>query len=416
MLGNVDFGSAIWMLVGAAVLGPSVAVMLAMRDRQRLVSRLGNLEDVLRRMRASDPASQFDDRSDETPLKLSRERLVLTNLLDRFPEVTQKFVEVETLDGLGSSMLSAFERILDCKHGVAFVREDDELRLVAHDGLGEKELYPHMRIRMGEGRVGYAAQKCLILRPDDFGTLEPKNRVHVEQTRLFQREFDFYIPMVHGGQALGCVAVGGMKKVIQKARSVSMALANLGALVITNIQRAGEIRALSETDPLTRLSNRRHCYAQLEDRLTRRNAAPFAVFLFDIDHFKRINDQYGHALGDEVLVQVADAARNFVHVDEGEFACRFGGEEFLCVLNCEDLPSLTARLEAFRQAVAQQRIDPSDPATSGTVMVSGGVSFCPAERENADSLIQLADNRLYAAKAAGRNRVFIETTPREMVP
>ncbi|MHC4338742.1 MAG: hypothetical protein ACYSX0_00830, partial [Planctomycetota bacterium] len=83
MLGNVDIQYAIWALVAAAVLGPTVAVMIAVRDRQRLVVRLGNLEDVLRRMRASDPASQFDERPDETPLKLSRERLVLTNLLDR---------------------------------------------------------------------------------------------------------------------------------------------------------------------------------------------------------------------------------------------------------------------------------------------------------------------------------------------
>ncbi|MHC4934523.1 MAG: GGDEF domain-containing protein, partial [Planctomycetota bacterium] len=327
----------------------------------------------------SDPASQFDERPDETPLKLSRERLVLTNLLDRFPEVTQKFVVVETEDDLGLCLLSSFERILDCSHGVAFVREEDDLRLVAHDGLQDAECYTNMRMRMGEGRVGYAAQKCLILRPDDFDALDDETRIHVEETRALQREFDFYVPLVHRGRALGCVAVGGMKKVVQKATSVSMALANLGALVLTNIQRADVIRALSETDPLTRLSNRRHCYAQLEERLKERNASPFAVFLFDIDHFKRINDEHGHAIGDEVLVQVAEVTRHFVHDDEGEFACRFGGEEFLCVLNCQDLPSLTARLEAFRQAVGRIPVDPGDPAPGRTVRVSGGVSFCLIE-------------------------------------
>ncbi|MDH3591932.1 MAG: hypothetical protein OER88_08645, partial [Planctomycetota bacterium] len=118
MLANTDIG--IWALVAAAVLGPTVAVLLALRHRQRLVGRLSNLEDVLRRLRTADPNSPFDER-EETSLALSRERLVLTNLLDRFPEVTQKFVNVETLEALGACVLSAFERVLDCEYGVAFV-------------------------------------------------------------------------------------------------------------------------------------------------------------------------------------------------------------------------------------------------------------------------------------------------------
>ena len=69
---------AMWALVGAAVLGPTLAVMISLRDRNRLTNRLSNLEDVLRRMRPSDPAGQFDDRGDETSLELSRERIVLT--------------------------------------------------------------------------------------------------------------------------------------------------------------------------------------------------------------------------------------------------------------------------------------------------------------------------------------------------
>jgi diguanylate cyclase (GGDEF)-like protein len=265
---------------------------------------------------------------------------------------------------------------------------------------------------MGAGRIGYAAAKCLVLRPNDFETLDDRNRVHVEKTRAFQREFDFYIPMVHHGRALGCVAVGGMKKVVQKSHSVCMALANLGALVITNIQRADEIRALSRTDPLTKLANRRHCYEQLDGRLQRRNQAPFAVFLLDIDHFKAINDEYGHAVGDEVLVRVAQVTQGFVHPEEGEFACRFGGEEFLCVLNCEDLPSLAARLESFRHSVSQVKIDLEDGRTR-PVNISGGVSFCPAEREDPDGLIRLADDRLYAAKDAGRDRIFFELSQKE---
>jgi len=400
---------AMWALVAAAVLGPLLAILVAMRDRQRLMARFLNLEDVLRRLRAGDPNGLFGERPDETPLQLSRERLVLQSLLDRFPEVTQKFVVVSTLGELGQVLLSAFERILETAYGAVFIRDGETLRLTSRAGIEESECPTALEIPVGRDRIGYAAQKCLILKPGDFATLEARDRVDVEESRLLKREFDFYVPLVHRGQALGCVAVGGMKKVVQKAHSVCMALANLGALVITNIQRANEIRELSEEDPLTKLSNRRHAYQRLGERLMLRNTSPFALFLFDIDHFKQINDQHGHAVGDAVLVALAEETRRFVRPEEGEFACRFGGEEFLCVLGCDDVPSLAARIEAFRIAVSRVRIRLEDGSEGPKVRVSGGVGFCPAEEEDADRLIRLADQRLYAAKESGRDRVLLET-------
>jgi len=412
MIAAFNSGIAIWGLVAAAVLGPLIAVMMAMRDRHRLVLRMGNLEDVLRRMRGSD--TPFDDRSDESPLQLSRERLVLTTLLDRFPEVTQQFVSVKRIDELGQCILSACERILGCDHGIAFIRDGEELHAVAQMGLPEGECPHGFVVPLDADRIGYAARKCLILRPGDFATLDHDVSADIERSRLLDRDFDFYIPLVHDSDAIGCLAIGGMKKVVQKAHTVCMALANLGAVVMTNLQRAAEIRALSETDPLTRLSNRRHCYAQIEARLTVRQTAPFALFLFDIDHFKRINDAFGHHVGDQVLVEVADVAREFVRREEGEFACRFGGEEFLCVLNCEDLPSLAARLETFRGEVGRIRAEVAQRAESFAVRISGGVAFCPAERDDADSLIRLADDRLYAAKEHGRNRILFEAARREV--
>ena len=208
------------------------------------------------------------------------------------------------------------------------------------------------------------------------------------------------------------MAIGGIRRPVQKAHTVSLALANLGALVLTNINRAEEIRKLSQTDPLTQLSNRRHFYAQLDERLNRRNATPFALFLFDIDHFKVINDEHGHHMGDEVLVQVADVAKAFVREDAGEFACRFGGEEFICVVNAEERESLEERLDQFRESIGEVRVAGNDQ----TVRISGGVAFCPTERAEADPLIQLADERLYAAKEAGRDRIYFDLEARKAQP
>jgi diguanylate cyclase (GGDEF)-like protein len=395
-----------WGAIGLAVFAPVAVFLVSLRDRRRLVERLRTLEEVLRRIRSADPGDHFDDPTKETPLQLSRERLVLQNMLDRFPEITQKFVLVETIPELCKVLLEAFNRVLGTSHGVVFVREGDSLRLEARAGLEDRECPADLAIPVGEGRLGYVAQKCLILRPGDFAALEGGARAIVEPEHTVRREFDFYVPMVHRGRGIGIVAVGGMRRVVQKAHSVCMAVANLGSLVLTNIQRANEIRVLSEEDPLTGLSNRRHCYELLGARLQRRAQAPFALFLFDIDHFKRINDDHGHAVGDEVLKRVAREAKRLVRPEDREFACRFGGEEFLCVLGCSDVPSLAARLEAFREGIAA-----IDVAGAG-VKVSGGVAFCPAEEEDADALIGLADFRLYAAKESGRDRIVFESSPR----
>jgi len=405
MHGWIELQFLIWGALGAAIFAPIVSALIALRDRRRLNERIKALEEVLRRMRTADPGDQFGDGAGETSLQLSRERLILQNMLDRFPEITQKFVLVETIPELSTVLLSSFNRVLGTVHGVVFVREGDRLVLTARAGLKDEDCPGELALPVGAGRIGHAVEKCLILRASDFAGLEQKGRPYVRPERDVAREFDLYVPMVHRGVAIGLVAVGGMRRVVQKAHSVSMAVANLGSLVLTNILRANEIRVLSEEDPLTGLSNRRHCYELLTERMRTRATQPFALFLFDIDHFKRVNDQFGHAIGDVVLRKVAEAAKALVRPQDREFACRFGGEEFLCVLNCSDVPSLAARLEEFRQALSAIEVQ----GVAGGVKLSGGVAFCPAEEEDSDALIGLADSRLYAAKEAGRDRILFES-------
>ncbi len=313
---------------------------------------------------------------------------------------------VEDVEELCRVQLSAFKNVLGTTYGAVFVRDGDQLNLMAQTGL-EGEDMPDS-IRIGEGRIGYSALKCLILRPGEFATLDTDVRLAVENSREVAAEFDFYVPLVYRGDAIGCVAVGGMSRVIQKAHSVCMALANLGSVVLTNIERANKIRILSEEDPLTRLSNRRHCMELLAERLKTRNEQPFALLLFDVDHFKLINDRHGHGVGDDVLRLIADTARELVDESSGEFACRFGGDEHLCVLNVGDISDLALRVEAFRESVKAIEVRTADDKEPASVHITGGVSFCPAEEVEIDALIALADGRLYSAKEAGRDRIVFE--------
>lgn len=146
-------------------------------------------------------------------------------------------------------------------------------------------------------------------------------------------------------------------------------------------------------DPLTGLANRRALADALEQALA--GTAALCVALADIDHFKAVNDTHGHAVGDEVLVRVASSLR--VANGEAGLLARYGGEEFALVLPGMDLDAARRHCEALRRAVALA-------STSLPVTISIGVAARQPGEDKA-ALLQRADEALYAAKRAGRNRV-----------
>jgi two-component system cell cycle response regulator len=172
-------------------------------------------------------------------------------------------------------------------------------------------------------------------------------------------------------------------------------------------ERNAELDRISRTDSLTGLHNRRH----LEDELQRqRNTArrhhdQLAVVLFDIDHFKHVNDTYGHPTGDLVLCEFA--RRLGQELRAGDIAGRWGGEEFLIILPRTDLAGAVHIAERIRIVTAATPI-----TTAGqeiTITVSGGCALGPAQ--DPDELIQIVDTRLYQAKAAGRNQIVAASRP-----
>jgi diguanylate cyclase (GGDEF)-like protein len=162
---------------------------------------------------------------------------------------------------------------------------------------------------------------------------------------------------------------------------------------------------LAETDGLTGLASRAHFTAQCEQRLAKANAAgrTLAVVLFDLDHFKQVNDRHGHPAGDAVLRAVGEAVRNALR--PGMQAGRMGGEEFGLVFEADDLPAALAGVEACRAGIAALSV-PID-ATILAITASFGMARSHARRREFKALLIAADAALYAAKAGGRNRVCL---------
>lgn len=164
-------------------------------------------------------------------------------------------------------------------------------------------------------------------------------------------------------------------------------------------------KRLAETDGLTGLANRAHFTAQCERRLAAANASGrrVAVALFDLDHFKQVNDRHGHPAGDAVLRAVGEAIRGSLR--PGMQAGRMGGEEFGLVLDADDVPDALAGVEACREAIASLAVPLG--ATVLGITASFGMARSLPDRRDFKALLIAADAALYTAKASGRNRVCL---------
>ena len=168
-----------------------------------------------------------------------------------------------------------------------------------------------------------------------------------------------------------------------------------------------KLNFLATTDPLTKLSNRRSFMENFADAIKSETVkgGELVILLFDIDHFKAVNDNYGHAVGDAVLMEVAAICRNSLRPHD--LLARWGGEEFIVCLPGTEIGNGAMIADRVRTNIAETPIS-SDTATL-TVTASFGVATANAaslaDRAAQDALIKLADDRLYVAKRQGRNRV-----------
>jgi two-component system cell cycle response regulator len=163
---------------------------------------------------------------------------------------------------------------------------------------------------------------------------------------------------------------------------------------------------LAVTDPLTGLHNRRYMFGQLEALAQRaaKGGAPVACLLLDIDHFKKINDSFGHDVGDEVLREFA--VRLASNVRAIDLPCRYGGEEFVAIMPDTTVEDAGRIAERIRRYIGGSPFRVAQGAELLTVTISIGVAGLSGEHDTSEALLKRADEALYEAKAAGRNRVI----------
>jgi diguanylate cyclase (GGDEF)-like protein len=235
--------------------------------------------------------------------------------------------------------------------------------------------------------------------------------IHVDDCQLVEglsdQVMDFpsfkgykFFPLKSKRVVLGELAYRGVSEKNEESFSI---LAHQFALALRRIKLYKEVENMAITDSLTRLRTRRHLSERFEEEFARaklRNV-PLSVLMLDVDHFKRVNDQYGHLTGDMVLREVGRIITQSTR--EIDIAGRYGGEEFCVILPDTDKAGALQVAERIRAALADQKIKAYDAMLH--VHLSIGVATFPEDAIQEEEIMDKADWALYRAKKLGRNRV-----------
>ncbi len=270
-------------------------------------------------------------------------------------------------------------------------------------GLARSD-FTTVSFRYGEGIAGRVAESgtsiCIADVDNDPRFARLGSSAHIRSLAC--------VPLMHRDSAVGVLTVTTPEPNAFAPSSLDLLalVANTIALDIENIR----LRRLAHTDALTGAYNRQYldqCFPELV-RASHQHDKPLCVAMFDVDHFKRVNDDYGHDVGDLVLAEIAHRLRDASR--KGDVLVRYGGEEFLLLLPGATVAKAAEIADRMRVKLASAPLvlTPSDGGKqiSIDIRISAGVAQLLA-RETGEQLFKRADQALYSAKAGGRNRVEV---------
>jgi diguanylate cyclase (GGDEF)-like protein len=317
--------------------------------------------------------------------------------------IAQQTTAVLDLEDLLSKVCGLIQEAFRVSHVSLFLREDHDLVLRAHHGT----LTPC--IPEG-GRFAATEEPWAGILADGRTTIE--NDLGRPSSAKFFAETAarLCIPLVSFGQTLGVLALDSANAdAFRDGDQQSLeSVADICATAIQNAHYVERVKQLAYLDGLTGIFNRRFFELRIMEEIerARRYETGMAVIMADIDQFKRLNDEFGHVLGDEVLRQASSLFHQ--QLRKVDVVCRYGGEEFGILLTQINTDQALAVGEKLRKMVEGWQF----PGVPRTVTISAGVGVFPEHGTTRDELVKAADSALYAAKQSGRNTVCLAASIR----
>lgn len=319
--------------------------------------------------------------------------------LEAINAIAKQTTAVLDLKDLLGKVCSLVRQSFSGDHVSVLLRDDQELVLRAHEGGLVQRGADEESQRIGDAIAWRCMATGRTVVENDVSRV-PQYLPMFEQTRS-----KMCIPLISFGQTLGVLALDSSRInsfQVSDAQPLE-SVADICATAIQNAYYVERVRQLAYIDGLTGIFNRRYFEMRIAEEMerARRYNTSLAVIMLDIDHFKRLNDEFGHLLGDEVLRQVSSVFSQ--QLRKIDVVCRYGGEEFAVLLPQTTTEQAFSVAEKLRREVAGYRF----PGVPRPVTISAGAAAHPLHGGTRDEVVKAADSALYTAKQAGRNCVRV---------
>lgn len=320
-----------------------------------------------------------------------------TEQLEAINAVARQTTAVLDLDELLGVVCRLVLDWFHADHVAVLLAESDSLRVRAYEGRLTPNVAKGSQLAPGAGLAARALATGQSVIEDDVQSVEGYIAGFAET------QSEMCVPLIFLGEKLGVIALDSAQKDVFHQDDVQPleSVADICAAAIQNASYFDRMKQLAYVDGLTGIHNRRFFELRIVEELERagRFQGRMSVIMVDIDNFKRVNDEFGHLLGDEVLRAVSSLMKQ--QLRKMDIVCRYGGEEFAIVA-----PEISSE-NAFRVAEKLRRKIESHhfPGVPRPVTISCGVADYPTHGMTRDEVVAAADAALYAAKEAGRNKV-----------
>jgi len=348
----------------------------------------------------------------------------LTQFLKDYPRLARELYGGLTERQIPGTLLAIVQKSLDPQQVAVLVKRAE--------GKGERSRTPRLvvaaaypdgaavkvgtEVRLDMGEIGFAAESQIDVNRQDLQTETAQSRIKPGPGLPGLPQPDLIAPLVFDQETLGVIVVAKPRKSGDPKAALRL-VAQTGAQVLHTANQVSRMKITAEMDGLTRIYNKKHMEQALNELVYRAACSAYdqrsagqaqpgqslSVFLFDIDNFKNYNDTNGHLAGDKLLQELAGLVNDAVRKDD--IFGRFGGEEFLLVLPHTNASQAAAAAEKIRNLLANHPFPFREKQPLGRLSVSGGVAEYPHHGLDAAGLLHAADEALYEAKRAGRNKI-----------
>jgi len=341
---------------------------------------------------------------------LKRKFAAMKQELDFFDEVSKTLTSALELDDILVTIMKKAKKLIKADTWSILLRDEDTGELVfekTSGKKGEKNRIKKFRLKMGEGIAGWVAQEGIPVVVPDV-SMDTRFYSQIEKETDLKTKSLMCVPIKSKGSIIGVLEI--ISKTAGEPFSkddldLLMRLVDHAAIAIERASLYQKMAELSITDDLTKLFNTRYLNRTLEIEIARstRHHSSLSLIFMDVDHFKMINDNYGHLIGSKLLVELGQLLiRSLRAID---IVARYGGDEFVIVLPQTSPPSAIQIAERIRKSI-EQNVFLKKEGYSLRVTASFGVASFPESAKSKEDLLRLADEAMYRVKYQTRNGVY----------